>query len=152
MVRQYRIDRMNGLEILVCEVYRKHTWTQSEYEAFQNWKSDREKIRALSALKQSDFVSELDEWLDQEHDSKETFYGLVQSISVFDPYPAIILRGVVVDNRLASLQVDYVSSVLYPEIFFEVNAFYGVMDSRHWRDMVSHQIDRYGSLFESDND
>lgn len=95
---------------------------------------------------------ELDDWLDSEHGPKDTFYGLVEPVLVYDPYPAIVLRGVVIDNRIASLQVDYVQSVLYPEIFSEVNKFYGVMDSRHWRDMVAHQIDRYGSLFESDND
>lgn len=152
MVRQYRIDRLNGLEVLVCEVYRKHTWSQSEYEAFHAWKCEREKSCALNYCIESNFSLELNEWLDSEHDSKDSFFGLVEPVSVYDPYPAIVLRGVVIDNRIASLQVDYVSSVLSPEIFSEVNKFYGVMDSRHWRNMVSHQVDRYGSLFESDND
>lgn len=147
MIRQYRIDRFNGLEVLVCEVYRKHTWNQFEYEAFQAWKQHRD-----IAFEMSDFVYELNEWLEKEHDSKDTFFGLVEPIPVYDLYPAIVLRGVVVDNRIVSLQVDYVSSVLYPEIYHEVNEFYGVMDSRHWRDMVAHQLQRYGSLFESADD
>lgn len=152
MIRQYRIDRYNGLEVLVCDVYRKHTWTQSEYEAFHAWKLDEEKKRPNEVYLVSDFRSAFEEWLKGDLSSQETFYGLRDPISVYDNYPHIVLRGVIVENRIASLQVDYVSSVLPPEVLDEVNRFYGVLDSCHWRDMIDHQLQRYGSLFAPDND
>lgn len=152
MVRQYRIDRYNGLEVLVCECYRKHTWTQLEYDAFSAWKSDREKTLPPMIHLQSDFIIELNEWLDEAVENNQTFFGLVEPIPVYDPYPAIVLRSVVVDNRPASLQVDYLQSVLSPEILEEVKRFYGVFDSRHWRNMVAHQVENYGTLFTSSDD
>lgn len=152
MVRQYRIDRYNGLEVLVCECYRKHTWTQMENDAFQSWKVEREKNLPAMIHVQTDFVNELNEWLDEEHEKNETFHGLVDPIPVYDSFPAIVLRSVVVDNRPASLQVDYLQSVLSPEILEEVKRFFGIFDSRHWRNMVAHQIENYGTLFKSFDD
>lgn len=146
MLRQYRLDRYNGLEILVCEVFHRHTWTQAEFEAFQRYSEVSHDVN------RSEFALALDVWLNEEHDSEDSFFGLVEPIPLYDPFPAIVLRGVVVDNRPASLQVDYIGSVLSPEIVDEVNRFYGVFDSRHWRNMVSHQLTKYGSLFDSDND
>lgn len=152
MVRQYRIDRFNGLEVLVCEIYRKHTYTQREYEAFHAWKLEQEKIRPNEVYLESDFRSEFNEWLDSEHPEQDTFYGISEPIPTYDYQPHMVLRGVIVDNRIASLQVDYDGATLSPEVVDAVQKFYNVLDSRHWRDMVSHQIEKYGSLFASADD
>lgn len=150
MVRQFRIDRFNGLEVLVCEVYRKHTWSQAENDALFAFREHQRDI-----LNDPDFeasVSDFKDTLNQFLAEQKPFYGLTSPIPVYDYLPAIVLRGVVVDNRIASLQVDYNAAVLPPEIYDAVQRFYGVMDSRHWRDMVAHQIERYGSLFEAADD
>lgn len=152
MVRQYRIDRFNGLEVLVCEIYRKHTYTQREYEAFHAWKLEQEKIRPNEIYIESDFRSDFNEWLDSEHSEQDTFFGISEPIPTYDYQPHMVLRGVVVDNRIASLQVDYDGATLSPEVCDAVWKFYGVMDSPHWRNMVSHQIEKYGSLFASADD
>lgn len=149
MVRQYRIDRFNGMEILVCEVYRKHTWSQSEFEAWQAWKLDHKDVP--DSRSQSEFRLDLDDFLCEHSEDGSRFYGLSFPIPVYDHFPAIVLRGAVVDNRIVSLQVDYNSAVLSPEIYDAVVKFYGVVESRHWRDMVAHQIERYGTLFESED-
>lgn len=152
MIRQYRIDRFNGLEVLVCEIFRKHTFTQAEYEAFHAWKLKQEATKPPMVYLECEFRADLDEWLQQEHDPKDTFFGISDPVPVYDYQPHIVLRGVIVDNRIASLQVDYTASVLPPEVMDAVTKFYGVMDSRHWRDMVDHQHQKYGSLFESPYD
>lgn len=152
MIRQYRIDRFNGLEVLVCEVYRKHLLTQAEHEAYLAWKEVQVKICPDSFASPADFRSDLNDWLDEHSEDKAPYYGLTEPIPVYDYLPAMVLRGVVVDNRIASLQVDYVASVISVEVVDAVNRFYGVLDSLHWRDMISHQIERYGSLFEPEDD
>lgn len=152
MVRQYRIDRFNGLEVLVCEIFRKHLYTQREYEAFHAWKLEQEKIRPNQVYLDSDFRSDLNDWLDAEHSEKDTFFGISDPIPTYDYQPYMVLRGVIVDNRIVSLQVDYDGATLSPEVVDAVQKFYSVLDSRHWRDMVSHQIERYGSLFASADD
>lgn len=152
MVKQYRIDRFNGLEVLVCEIYRKHLYTQREYEAFHAWKLEQEKIRPNEVYLDSDFRSDLNDWLEAEHSDQESFFGLTDPMPTYDYQPHMVLRGVIVDNRIASLQVDYDGATLSPEVVDAVQKFYNVLDSRHWRDMVSHQIERYGSLFASVDD
>lgn len=149
MIRQYRIDRYNGLEFFVCECFRKHTVSQTEYNAYQSWK-DAQPDASEEDKSFSVFRIVLDEQLHRE--DVKNYFGLDAPIPVYDNFPAIILRGVVADNRIASLQVDYAQSVLVPEVVSEINRFYGVLDSRHWRNMVSHQVERYGSLFGSADD
>ena len=150
MIRQYRIDRFNGLEVLVCECYRRHTWTQSEYEAYIRWR-DSDQVLAVNAC-QDDFKVLLNEFLDDPENDGRSFFGLVEPIPLFDSFPCLVLRGAVVDNKLASLQADYVCSMLPPEIVDEIRRFYGVFDSRHWRNMVSSQVEKYGSLFGPEDD
>lgn len=153
MIRQYRIERFQGMEVLVCECFRKHTWTQSENDAFIAWKHDEELRRPNQVYLREDFNRQLDDFLaGQTFSDSSSFYGLFEPIPVFDSYPCLILRGVVAGNKLASLQVDYVSSMLPPEILHEISEFYGVFDSRHWRNMVSIQVEKYGSLFGSEDD
>lgn len=160
MIRQYRIDRYNGQEIFVCEVYRKHTLTQSEHNALFKFREREREVRNDPNYSASllDFRCALSDFLDQaenyDSDGKlfRTFFGLSEPIAIYDSMPAIILRGVVYQNRIASLAVDYQQSVLSPEVIDEVTRFYAVLDSRHWRDMVSKQIDTYGSLFAPYND
>ena len=150
MIRQYRIERFQGMEMLVCECFRKHTWTQVEFEAFRAWCSSSSS--SVPDPNQLDFKYALEEFLKLPANAGHSFFGLTDLIPLYDPLPCVILRGVVVDNRLASLQVDYTASMLPPEILHEISSFYGVFDSRHWRNMVSHQVEKYGSLFESEDD
>lgn len=160
MVRQYRIDHFNGQEILVCEVFRRHTFTQSEQDALFKFRERERQIRRDPEFSASiyDFRCALSDFLENPENYDEngkllsTFFGLSEPVAVYDSLPAIIIRGVVYQNRIASLAVDYQQSVLSPEVVDEVNRFYNVLDSCHWRDMVSRQIDSYGSLFEPSND
>ena len=142
MVRQLRIDRFNGMEILVCEVYHKHLFTQTEYEMYEKYCAEN------GFVSQADFRALVDEALDQE--GADSAFGLSYPIPVFDYTPALILRGAVVLSRIASLQVDYIDSVTHLEVLDEVKRFYDVVREPHWRSAVSRQIQRYGSLFESD--
>lgn len=151
MVRQYRIDHLNGLEILVCEVFRKHQWTQIENEALNSWIL-KNSLGSIGINKRSSFLDEFNDWLHLEHDSTESFYGLTEPIPTFDYLPCIVLRGAIVDNRIASLQVDYIGSVVPPVIVDEVKSFYDFLRSPHWRNTISCQLEQYGSLFGSDND
>lgn len=160
MIRQYRIDRFNGQEILVCEVFRRHTFTQLEQDALFKFRERERELRNDPEFSASvyDFRCALSDFLEQTDNYDEngkllrTFFGLSEPVAVYDSLPAIIIRGVVYQNRIASLAVDYQQSVLSPEVVDEINRFYGVLDSRHWRDMVSKQLDGYGSLFEPSDD
>lgn len=137
---------MQGLEVLVCEIFRLHTWTQTEYDAYQSWKQAQPDSPDLD---QSDFKEVLE---DQLQNGKEQFFGLTGIIPLYDSFPAIVLRGIIVDNRIANLSADYNGSVLPIEVIEEIRAFYGLLDSKHWRNTVACQIERYGLLFESNND
>lgn len=149
MIRQYRIDRVNGMEVLVCEVFRKHIWTQEEYDAWLSWK-DAQPDSKDEELSQGVFRIVVNEQLSR--DNVDTYFGLRYPILVYDIFPHITIRGIIVDNRVAAINADYSQSVIYPELLNEFNEFFTVLDSRHWRDMVSHQIERYGSLFTSPDD
>ena len=150
MKRHYRIDRFNGMDLLVCEVFQKHTWSQNENDAFFQWKEEQEKTRPDQLYLPADFKYELEEALKRE-DVKE-YFGLKEPIPVFNWLPSIILRGPVFDNRIMSLQVEYDGSVLPPVIFEEIRRFYDVVDSLHWRNMIAHQVEDYGTLFTSPDD
>lgn len=152
MKRHYRIDRFNGMELLVCEVFTKHTWSQAENDAFFHWKEDKFPNRELSQelnLRYL-FLADLDDVLNDE--SRKDFYGLTGPIPVYNFLASLILRGPVFDNRIMSLQVEYDGTVLPPVVCEEIRRFYEVLDSPHWRDMISHQVEQYGTLFGSKDD
>lgn len=146
MVRQYRIDRFNGMEILVCEVYRKHLFTQAEHQALLKYNEEHPDAHLGCA----EFRLVVDEALAQE--GVDEYAGLRWPIPVYDTTPEVVLRGPVVENRIAQLQVEYLPSVLPVEVCDEVRRFYDVLEERHWRSMIANQIARYGSLFESEDD
>lgn len=152
MKRHYRIDRFNGMELLVCEVFTKHTWSQAENVAFFNWKEERFPNReasqdlSLRAL----FLADLDDVLNDE--SRKDFYGLTGPIPAFNFLPSLIIRGPVIDNRIMSLQVEYDGTILPPVVCEEIRRFYEVVESPHWRDMISHQVEQYGTLFGAQDD
>lgn len=146
MVRQYRIDRFNGMEILVCEVYDRHLFTQSEHEALVVYNEEH----LQDPVSNSDFRTIVNEALAQ--DGVDSFLGLKWPIPVYDSTPCVILRGPVVDNRIVSLQAEYISSTSHVVVCDEIWKFYQLMDSRHWRDTINHQLERYGSLFEPTDD
>ena len=120
MIRQYRIDRYNGQELLVCEVFRRHTFTQLEQDAlFKYREHERENRRDPEHfVSVYDFRCALSDFLEQKENYDEdgklvrTFFGLSEPIAVYDSIPCIIIRGVVYQNRIASLAVDYKQSVL----------------------------------------
>lgn len=150
MIRQYRIDRYNGLEFLVCEVYFKHTWTQSESDAYTRYVE--EMGASYQAFTRSDFRTVCNEWFDEEHPSGETFYGLSEPIPAIETIPQIVVRGAIINNRVASLAADYVGGVTSLEVIDTIQKFFDFMKSPHWRNTVLSQISNYGSLFGSDND
>lgn len=149
MVRQYRIDRFNGLEFLVCEVYDRYFWSSLEYDAFNEWaKSLPEGCKASH----SDFRVELNEWCDQEHSEHDTFYGLVEPIPSISPIPCMVLRGVIIDKRVRSLEVDFQESQTSLYVVEEVKSFMRFTDNPHWRNSVACQFEKYGTLFTSQDD
>lgn len=151
MIRQYRLDRFNGVEWLVCEIYFKHTWTQSEVQAFMAYLDDPD--RPILDCTRDEFRQQLGEWCDAEHLDSESFYGLTQPIPVIETVPHLVLRGAIVDcNRIGSLAVDFLPSVTVVEVKDAVDRFLDFTRSPHWRNTVLTQISNYGSLFGSDYD
>ena len=149
MVRQYRIERVQGMEFLVCEVYDRYFWNQGQYEAFQEW------VKTLpKGCKPTydDFRFELNEWCDKEHDEKDTFFGLRDPIPSISPLPCIVLRGLVVNQVLRSFQIDSSESVTSLELEDEFHRFVRFTSNPHWRNTVFHNIERYGQLFASEDD
>ena len=142
MVRQYRIDRFNGLDVLVCECYDKHLMTEKESQAIAAWVADN------PDLKYEDFRRCLDDYLadgsnyDEQYKLSGTFYGLVEPIPVYDSVPFIVLRGVVVNNRVSSLQVDFNAGCTVNVLDHEIDRFLRYTQNVHWRDSMSHQIER----------
>lgn len=151
MIRQYRLDRFNGVEWLVCEIYFKHTWTQSEVDAYLSFVD--EDIEGRVGFQRDDFRHLLDDWLEKEHAEGDTFYGLTQPIPVIETVPHLVLRGAIVDrNRIGSLAVDFLPSVTVVEVKDAVDRFLDFTRSPHWRNTVLTQISNYGSLFGSEDD
>lgn len=150
MIRQYRIDRYNGLEFLVCEVYNRHTWTKEEMDAYRRFMDGS--VGKDSPLTQSDFRVLLDEWLSDEHSLDETFYGLREPIPVVEYIPCIVVRGAIVNNRVASLATDFQPSVTPLEVMDIIGKFFEFVRSPHWRNTILHSISDYGTLFGPDND
>lgn len=146
MVRQYRIDRFNGMEILVCECYERHLFSQAEHNALVEYNEEH----LQDSVSNSDFRIIVNEALAQE--GVDSYLGLRYPIPVYDSTPCVILRGPVINNRIVSLQVEYLPSVGSATVCDEVWKFYQLMDSRHWRDTIAHQLEKYGLLFESQDD
>lgn len=150
MIRQYRIDRFNGVEFLVCEVYNRHTWNKEEMEAYARFME--EKGDFYKGFSQADFRTILEEWTKEEHSSEETFYGLREPIPVVEYIPCIVVRGAIVNNRVASLAADFQPSVTPLEVMDIVGKFFEFVRSPHWRNTILHSISDYGTLFGADND
>ena len=149
MVRQYRIERIQGMEFLVCEVYDRYFWNQGQTEAFRLWAAELPEGCKPSF---SDFRTELDEWCDQEHEEKDSFYGLREPIPVMSPIPCIVLRGLIINQRLRSFQVETSESVTSLLLEDEFHRFVRYTFNPHWRNAVAHDIERYGTLFTSEDD
>lgn len=144
MIKQYRIERFQGVEFLVLECYERHTWTQAETEAFQ---------LALSqnvCVKQSEFRVLLDEWLASDHQQDESFFGLRDPIPAIDLVPHMVARCAVVNNRPASLHVDFLPTVTWLEVKDAVDSLGDFLRSPHWRNTIATSVSNYGSLFASD--
>lgn len=150
MIRQYRIDRFNGIEWLVCEVYFKHTWNKEENDAFAAFLDASGGIHI--GISKSEFSVLLDEWLSKEHAPQDSFYGLVEPIPVVESIPHLVIRGAIVNNKVASLNVDYMDSVTPQVVMDSVSIFYAFVRSPHWRNAIATQISNYGSLFGSEDD
>ena len=150
MIRQFRIDRFNGVEFLVLEAYNRHTWTKLEMDAYRKFMD--EKGSFYEGFTQSDFSAVLDDWLKEEHSPEESFYGLRWSIPVIESIPSVIVRGAIVDNKVASVAADFMSSVTPLEVMDNVGKFFEFVRSPHWRNTIKCSIVKYGSLFESEND
>lgn len=150
MIKQYRLERYNGIEWLVCEIFFKHTWNKQENDAYAEFLEAPGDINV--GISRAEFCHLLDEWLEKDHLPQETFYGLSEPISVVETIPHLVMRGAIVDNRIASLNVDYMNSVTPQVVMDSISTFYGFVRSPHWRSSISNMIDRYGSLFGSSDD
>ena len=149
MVRQYRIERYNGLEVLVCEVFDRYLWSKEQYAAWLSWKEFNKDIPGSYTY--DDFRVLLDEWCNEEHSSEDSFFGLKSPIPVINPFPSIVFKGVVQNNRFLHFEFDRLESVENGLLLDEVQKFVHFLDSPHWRNNVARQYERYGLLFESDN-
>lgn len=143
MIKQFRIDRFNGVEYLVCEFFERHTWTQAEREAFEAFSS----MTPYQRKTRDDFRIMLDEWLQVDHEAAESFFGLKEPILVIDNVPHMVVRCAVVDNKLASLLVEFLPTVTWLEVMDGVGAMHSFIRSPHWRNTISCNIEKYGSLF-----
>lgn len=150
MIRQYRIDRFNGLEWLVCEIYYKHTWNKEENEAFMAFLEAPGSTHI--GISKGEFRVLLDEWLDKDHSPQDNFYGLTEPIPVIESIPHLVIRAAIVNNKVASLNVDYMESVTPQVVMDAISVFYAFVRSPHWRSTVLSNIDKYGSLFGSSED
>lgn len=151
MVRQYRIERLQGVEVLVCEVYDRYLWSRFETEAYEKWRLEHGHEFDKPVVP-ADFKVHLDEWCDMEHGENETFYGLREPIPSINPYPSIVLRGVIVDNRFVEIHLSFVPSVTVGFYEDEFQRFSRFLRSPHWRNTVAYQLQQYGSLFTPDDD
>lgn len=147
MIRQYRIDRFNGVEFLVCEVYNRHTWTKEEVGAYARFRDDA----GNEHNSQADFRAFLDDWLLLDHSPDETFFGLREPIPVVESIPCLVVRGAIVNNRVASLAADFQQSVTPLEVMDIIGKFFEFVRSPHWRNTILHSISDYGTLFGPDN-
>ena len=149
MIRQYRIERMQGLEFLVCEVFDRYFWNQGEYQAFQEW------IKTLpegTKPEYSDFRTLLNEWCDKEHDENDNFFGLKEPIPVFSPIPCVVMRGLIINQVLRSFHIETSEAVTSLLLEEEFHQFVRFTSNPHWRNNVSHQLEKYGTLFTSQDD
>lgn len=151
MVKQFRIDHVQGVEILVCEFFAKHTWNKDEVKAYQLYFDDVKKRFDMEPSRNS-FRIDLDEWLDQEHEASESFFGLVEPIPIFEPSPHMVIRGAVVNGKIASVAADFAGSVTQNEVLDGLHSFFEFVRSPHWRNSIQVGIEKYGSLFGADND
>lgn len=150
MIKQFRLDRFNGVEYLVCEFFEKHTWSQAEVDAYSSFMDTPGSIHI--GFTRDEFRILLDEWCEVSRSDNESFYGLREPIPVIDSVPHMVIRSAVYNNRLASLQVDFMPTVTPLEVIDGVQSMYDFIRSPHWRNTISLSISRYGSLFGSDND
>lgn len=149
MVRQYRIERIQGLEFLVCEVYDRYFWNQGEYGAWQNWSKT---LPEGCKPTYEDFRVELNEWCDRDHDEKDTFFGLREPIPAISPVPCVVLRGLIMNGVLRQFSIDTSEAVTSLLLEDEFHRFVRYTANPHWRNTVAHDIERYGTLFTPQDD
>lgn len=142
MIKQFRLDRFNGVEFLVLELYSGHTWTKFEVDAFSRFMEEDP-----SHASRSDFRILLDEWLSSDHPDGESFYGLTEPIPVIEYLPCIVVRGAIVNNRIASIAADFLGSVTSLEVQDSIGKLFEFVRSPHWRNTILNSISDHGSLF-----
>lgn len=150
MIKQFRIDRFNGVEFLVLEAYNRHTWTKSEVDAYLAFMDAPGGIHV--GISQDDFACLLNEWLSEEHDPQESFYGMREPIPVVESIPSVVVRGAIVNNKVASIVADFMASVTPLEVMDLIGKFFEFVRSPHWRNTIKCSIQRYGSLFGPEDD
>lgn len=148
MIKQFRLERFNGIEYLVCEFFERHTWTQAENEAFAAFSASAPYVGKTK----QDFRIMLDEWLEKDHETAQSFFGLSEPIPVIDCVPHMVVRCAVVSNRIASVQADFLSTVTSLEVKWGIDSMFEFIRSSHWRNTLSNSVEKYGSLFGTDND
>lgn len=147
MLRQYRIERANGMEFVVQETYRKHTFSKDEHSAWLSWRDSQPDN--VDHVSQADFRSVVLEQLTIL--GKTEFFGLKQVIPVYESFPCVVIRAGIYNNKPVEFYISSDPSEVSPVVISELTEFVGIFDG-HWRNMISCQRDRYGELFSTDND
>lgn len=132
MLRQYRIERVQGIEFVVQETFRNYTWTKDEFDRFAKQVSAMDNVQDVELARAQ--------------------FRIDNEIPVYEQFPCVVVRGAVADNRVVEFYASCDSVVNRPLFQSEIDRFFGVFDSKHWRNMIACQRDNYGSLFGSDND
>lgn len=161
MLYTYRIERVNGVEFVVQEHFRKRLMTQQEIEEFQVFK---DKYLELVSADTYEMSSDLENFFIKDvHDhgvydlnevsgieALKTAFRDYKQIPVMELFPCCVVRGAVVNNKVVEIYSSYLDSVLPGEVENDIHRFYGLFDSIHWRNTIAYQRDKqYGNLFKS---
>ena len=161
MLYTYRIERVNGVEFVIQEHYRKRLMSQQEIDDFQVFKDNY--LEFVSADTYDWDSPDLEKFFCEEiHDhgvydlnevsgveALKTAFRAYKQIPVMELFPCCVVRGAVVNNKVVEIYSSYLDSVLPGEVESDIHRFYCLFDSIHWRNTIAYQRDKqYGNLFE----
>lgn len=131
MLRQYRIEKANGLEFVVQETYRPYTWSKDEYDKFSKLVENENDVAKVEDIR-----------LKFREDNE---------IPIYCTLPCVVIRGLIFQGKPVEFNISSDPSEVSPMVMSEFNTFLGIFDG-HWRNMINCQRDRYGELFGSIDD
>lgn len=131
MLRQYRIEKSNGMEFVLQESFRKYTWTKKEFDKFSKLVEHLSDVKEIEAVRNK-FREE-------------------NEIPIYCQSPCVVIRAAVFNSKPVEFYISSDPSEVSPVVQSELNEFLNIFDG-HWRNMISCQRDRYGELFASSDD